>query len=267
MPRAMPRRFVRNILDLPQALEPEEVTAAIFDPSGVGLHNLRELVGHAASLGKRCYITSARSDRSAELVLHTADNGLAGVHLCDCEADRHALLRQITSDTRESAFPLRLLARARQRLLLLPSSLRTALVGVASSRCQAQTSVSALAQRTGGSPRSVARWLAVAGLAPPRTTLTAIRLSHLWPELCACRLSMPALASRCCYASDRALRAHCDRILRSPPSALRRHRSEEEVLDGLAKALLRPWAEKATDGSATESKEEVGRRSQRPIAW
>jgi AraC-like DNA-binding protein len=239
MPRTVPRQVVSSVRDLPLALEKPTVRALLFDPNGVAVSSLRTLLRRAEVLTVRSYITSPRTLRSTELILHSADRGLAGALLCECEADRAALPRQLTSADAECSLTMRMLALMRERMMEVPPMLRGVLVGVATSRCLASISVRSLARLTNISPRSSARWLAAAGLAPPRALLTAFRLAHLGPELWDANLSMPTLARRGGYANDRALRANCKRLLGMSPSSLRRSRTDGELLEGLAGALLR----------------------------
>lgn len=239
MPRMLPMQVVRSVLDLPCALEQSAVRVVLFDPNGVPVSFVRSLLGRAGALGRRCYITSASTVRSSELVLQSADRGLDGALLCDCEADRAAMSQVLMAEEAERALPLQLVAMIRLRLLTLPTALRAALVAAATSRCRAGVSVAAFAREADSSPRTIARWLATAELAPPRMTLATLRLAHLGSHLWMPGASIPALAQRCGYASDRTLRAHCERVLGLSPCNLRRRQSEEEILDGLVRALLR----------------------------
>ena len=251
MPGTAPRQVVSSALELPQAPEKPNVRCLLFDPNGVAASFLHSLVSRAHDRGRECLITSARTVRSTELILHWADQGVAGALLCDCEADRAEMVRRLVSNDVECTLPMRLLAVMRSRLLMLPLVLRTVLVGVAASRCQARMSIGELARLGEGSPRSIARWLAAAGLAPPGTLLAAFRLAHLWPDLRASTVSMSALARGYGYSSDRALRSHCDRVLGVSPRRLRRCGIETELLNRLTGLLLRfsserPWAETTT---------------------
>lgn len=237
LPPSRPRRVLRSIRDLPEALEETHVHAVLCDPIGVPELFARPLIDQVASRGTQFFIASTLATRTAELVLHSADSGLAGALLCDCETDLRAMTRQLSAETAECTLALRLLARIRHQVLSLPRPFRAALVGAATARCYAGMSIGAFASRTGGSPWSIARWLAAAGLAQPRTVLAAFRLAHLWPELASPRLTMSAVADIGGYSNDRTLRAHCEKVLRWSPSHIRRFRSDAELLDGLIRAV------------------------------
>lgn len=247
LPPSKPRRVVRSIRDLSEAFDETHAHAVLLDPNGVPESFLKPLIDQAASRGTRFFIASTLATRTAELVLHSADSGLAGALLCDCETDLRAMTRQLSAETVECTLALRLLARIRRRVLSLPRPLRAALVGAATARCYARTSVGAFASLAGGSPRSLARWLAAAGLAQPRTVLAAFRLAHLWPELASPRLTMSAVADIGGFSGDRRLRAHCERVLRWSPIHIRRFRSDAEVLVGLTRALKQSSACRAQD--------------------
>ena len=247
MPRNVPRQVVGGVADLAKALETRSVSALLFDPNGVAASSLRAFIGRADVRCRRCYVASTPTTRSTDLVLSLADHGLAGALLCDCDTDRAAMLRQVMSADVECALPLRLLATIRMRLLMLPQNLRSVLVGVLVSRCRAATSVSTLSRLAGGSPRSVARWLAAAGLASPRAILSTFRLAHHGSDLWGAKVSMSMLARTCGYSGDRTLRAHCERVLGASPRRLRRHRSETEFLDALVRALLRSSVDEQGD--------------------
>lgn len=257
LPSSRQRRVVRSSRDLPEALAAGHVHAVLCDPNGVPESFLRPLIDQAAIRGTQFFIVSTLTTRTTELVLHSADNGLVGALFCDCDTDLHSMTRQLSQETAECTLALRLLARIRHRVLSLPRSLRAALVGAATARCYAGTSIGAFASRAGGSPRSLARWLASAGLAQPRTVLAAFRLAHLWPELASSRLTMSAVADIGGFGGDRTLRAHCERVLRWSPIHIRRFRSDAEVLVGLTRALNRPSAFGAKDAGVDKGDVEV----------
>ncbi len=257
LPPSKPRRVVRSIRELSVAFEETHAQAVLLDPDGVPESFLNTPIDQAARRGTRFFIASPLTTRTAELVLHSAHSGLAGALLCDCETDLRAMTRQLSAETAECTLALRLLARIRHRVLSLPRSLRAALVGAATARCYAGTSIGAFASRAGGSPRSLARWLAAAGLAQPRTVLAAFRLAHLWPELASPRLTMSAVADIGGFGGDRTLRAHCERVLRWSPIHIRRFRSDAEVLVGLTRALNRPSAFGAKDAGVDKGDVQV----------
>ena len=239
LPSSRPRRVLRSIRELPDALEDANVRSVLCEPNGVSEAFLMAMIGRAESQGRQFFFTSVPTTRATELVLRLADRGLAGALLCDCESDRRFIMRQLTAETVECTLALRLLGELRLPLLTLPLPLREAVVRVAASRCLAGSSVGQLAQQVGGSPRSIARWLAAAGLAQPRTMLAAFRLAHLWPDWSSPTLTLPVLAEVGGFRSARTLRAQSHKILGWSPSLIWRSRTEEDVLSGLTRALTR----------------------------
>lgn len=252
LPTSRPRRVVRNTRDLPEALAAGDVRSVICDPNGVAESILQPLIEQVASCDAQMFIASTLTARMADLALRTTGRGLAGALVCNCEADRREMTRQLLAEYVGCALSLRLLARIRYNVQQLPRCARTALVGVASARCYAGVSIQAFAGLAGGSARSVERWLATAGLSRPRTVLAAFRLAHLWPELSASGLTLSAVAHSGGFGSDRTLRAHCGKMLQWSPSHIRQFRSADELLHGLERAVrerARGEAPDTTDGN------------------
>lgn len=239
LPPSSPRRVLRSIRELPNALEDANVRSVLCEPNGVSEAFLMAMIGRAESQGRKFFFTSVPTTRATELVLRLADRGVAGALLCNCESDRRFIMRRLTAETVECTLALRLLGQLRLPLQTLPLPLRDMVVRIAASRCYAGTSVGQLARQMGGSPRSIARWLAAAGLAQPRTMLAAFRLAHLWPDWSSPTLTLPVLAEVGGFRSARTLRAQCHKILGWSPSLIRRSRTGEDVLSGLTRALTR----------------------------
>ena len=237
LPRAKARRVLRSIRDLAGGLGGIRAHAVLCDPNGVPETILEPMIAHAASCGTPFFIASAPTTRAAELVLRWADSGLAGALFCNCNPDVRSMTRQLSADVAECTLGLRLLAKVRHRILRLPRNCRAALVGAITARCHSSLPVDALANRASASRRSVGRWLSEAGLAPPHTLLAVFRLAHALPELSQSRQSVPIVANREGYSSDRILRAHCERVLGCSPSEIRRFRSDADVLTKLTEAI------------------------------
>lgn len=265
LPPSRPRRVVRDIRDLPEALEEANVGAVLFDPNGVPDSFLRTLIDAATSRGTQVLIASTLTTRTAELVLHSADSWLVGALFCDCDNDLASMTRQLSPAIAERTLALRLLARIRHRVLRLPRPVRAALVAAATARCHAAMSIAAFAGRAGGSPRSIARWLAAAGLAQPRTVLAAFRLAHLWPELASSRLTMSAVADIGGFSGDRMLRAHCERVLRWSPSRIRRFGSDADLLAGLTRVVKKRPACGALETGSGENGIEAAVEAMSPL--
>lgn len=87
--------------------------------------------------------------------------------------------------------------------------------------------VSAFAESTGLTPRSVDRWLARAGLAPPKRLLAAARVLHMYAALAHGERSLARAAQHAGFTSARSVTRQLRCLLGVRPSALRAMRPAE----------------------------------------
>lgn len=237
--RIGPYFTVRAIEELSTAAERADVAAIVCDPCGVPDHRVLALVERVAGLSKRLYFASELTSRVSDVTLRAAKRGLTGALLCGCAEDVRLFLRQVRAARTDTALPLRLLTAVSDSLWRLPPLLRGELVALTTTCCRGEAGVATLARRAGASPRSVARWLADAGLEEPRKVCAVLRLAHMWPGLWIPGVSMSALAREAGYASERTMRAHASRHLGSCPRRMRRFLTEEHFVVALVAAARR----------------------------